>query len=249
MARILMPLPHRDFDPTESAVPWRILTNAGHSIIFATPEGVPASADPVMVTGKGLGLMAPLLMADANGRSAYAAMAQCPAFLKPIRYADILEINFDALLLPGGHAPGMKEYLDSPVLQAYVAEFFASNKPIAAICHGVLLAARSRNAAGFSVLQGRKTTALTKLLELTGWLLTCLWMGNYYRTYPQTLQAEVEALLADSKDFIPGPLALKRDSAANLQPGFCVRDENFLSARWPGDSHRFATEFAEMLSE
>jgi protease I len=92
------------------------------------------------------------------------------------------------------------------------------------------------------------TTALTNVLELTGWLLTCLWMGNYYRTYTQTLQGEVEALLADPKDFIPGPFALKRDSADNLQLGFFVQDGNYLSARWPGDSHRFATEFACMLS-
>ena len=249
MTRILMPLPCSDFDPTESAVPWSILTNLGHTVIFATPEGVPASADPVMVTGKGLGLMAPLLMADANGLNAYAKMVQCPAFIKPIGYADITEKSFDALLLPGGHAPGMKVYLESPVLQARVAEFFASKKPIAAICHGVLLAARSRNAAGVSVLRGRKTTGLTHMLELSGWALTCLWMGNYYRTYPQTLQAEVQGVLADGRDFLPGPLALKRDRSDNLQPGFCVRDENFLSARWPGDSHRFATEFAEMLSE
>jgi protease I len=73
-------------------------------------------------------------------------------------------------------------------------------------------------------------------------------MGNYYRTYPQTLQAEVQGVLADGRDFLPGPLALKRDRSDNLQPGFCVRDENYLSARWPGDSHRFATEFAHMLS-
>jgi len=28
-----------------------------------------------------------------------------------------------------------------------------------------------------------------------------------------------------------------------------VRDGNYLSARWPGDAHRFAGEFAAMLSE
>jgi protease I len=66
MATILMPLPKRDFDPTETGVPWRMLTGLGHSIVFATPDGEPAAADPRMVTGEGLGLLAPVLKANRN---------------------------------------------------------------------------------------------------------------------------------------------------------------------------------------
>jgi putative intracellular protease/amidase len=52
--------------------------------------------------------------------------------------------GFDGLLLPGGHrARGMREYLESNVLQRLVAQFFEACLPVAAICHGVLLAARS----------------------------------------------------------------------------------------------------------
>ncbi|MGB1276773.1 MAG: type 1 glutamine amidotransferase domain-containing protein, partial [Nannocystaceae bacterium] len=49
---ILLPLPARDFDPTEAAVAWRLLVDAGHDIVFATPAGRPAKADPRMLTGK-----------------------------------------------------------------------------------------------------------------------------------------------------------------------------------------------------
>jgi protease I len=248
MAKILIPIPSTDFDPTESAVPWQALTAAGHTISFATPDGLPGAADPIMVTGKGLGPLAALLMNDANGRQAYARMAQSAEFLAPLRYSDVRSADFDALLLPGGHAPGMRPYLESATLQKQVAEFFAANKPIAAICHGVLLAARSPNAAGRSVLYGRKTTALTKTLELSAWALTALWMGRYYRTYAQTLQDEVQSMLANPKDFIPGTPALRRDGPDNFTPGFTVRDGNYLSARWPGDAHRFAAEFVNMLA-
>nr|WP_295770491.1 type 1 glutamine amidotransferase domain-containing protein [Rhodoferax sp.] len=248
MATILIPLPSTDFDPTESAVPWRVLTMAGHAVRFATPNGVPGAADPIMLTGKGLGLLAPLLMADANGRAAYAAMQASAEFQKPLRYSGLQSTEFDALLLPGGHAPGMKTYLESPALQNLVVEFFASDKPVAAICHGVLLAARSGSANGQSVLHGRKTTALTKTLELSGWALTCAWMGSYYRTYPQLLQDEVLGVLASPDDFVPGPMATTRDSPGNLAPGFVVQDRNYLSARWPGDAHRFANVFATMLA-
>ena len=54
MARVLIPLPARDFDPSEAAVSWRVLIDAGHTIGFATPDGRPAAAADMMLTGRGL---------------------------------------------------------------------------------------------------------------------------------------------------------------------------------------------------
>lgn len=248
MAKILVPIPCTDFDPTEAAVPWLSLKTAGHTVVFATPDGSVGRCDPIMFTGKGLGLLAPLLMADRQGRDAYAAMCSSAEFQQPRRFDAIQTSDFQALLLPGGHAPGMKTYLESETLQNHVVRFFSNDKPVAAICHGVLLAARSQVPGGRSVLYGRKTTALTKTLELTGWALTCCWMGNYYRTYPQVLQDEVQSVLAAKADFIHGPIAIRRDTPQDLSPGFVVKDGNYLSARWPGDAHRFAAEFVRMLA-
>ncbi|MBW8873911.1 MAG: DJ-1/PfpI family protein [Acidobacteria bacterium] len=242
MATILMPIPNSDFDPTETAVPWKILRGRGHTVVFATPNGRPGRADPRMVTGEGLAILAPFLRADANARRAYQEMEQSPEFKNPIPYGEIPAETFDAILLPGGHAPGTREYLESTLLQAKVAEMAQQNKPIGAICHGVLVAARA------SVLSGKKTTALTKPLELIAWRLTRIWLGNYYRTYPQTtVEDEVKQYLASSQDFVRGPLAITRDSPTNLAAGFTVLDGRFLSARWPGDAHRFGTEFAELV--
>jgi protease I len=217
--------------------------------VFATPEGQPGEADPQLVTGEGLGVLAPLLRADAAGRAAYAELTQAAEFRRPISYGEIVVTNFDALALPGGHARGMRPYLESTRLQAVVAEFFERGAPVAAICHGVLLAARSRHSAGKSVLYGRKTTALTKTMELTAWTLTRLYLGDYYRTYPVTVEDEVRATLARASDFIAGPMPIRRDSPDRPNIGFTVRDGNYLSARWPGDAHRFGGEFAAMLLE
>jgi len=248
MAIVLMPLPRRDFDPTESGVPWATLREAGHRVVFATPDARPAAADPRMLTGQGLGPWAAMLRADARGRAAHEAMAASPEFRQPIAWSAIDAGTFDALLLPGGHAPGMREYLESRMLQQVVADAFARERPVGAICHGVVLAARSRGAGGRSVLQGRRTTALTAQMELTAWALTGLWLGRYYRTYPQTVQAEVTAALSRPGDFDAGPPSLLRDDPQHLARGFTVRDGRYLSARWPGDAHRFAGEFASMLS-
>jgi putative intracellular protease/amidase len=45
MARVLFLLPALDFDPSEAAVSWQVLVNAGHVVCFATPDGRPAVAD------------------------------------------------------------------------------------------------------------------------------------------------------------------------------------------------------------
>lgn len=42
-------------------------------------------------------------------------------------------------------------------------------------------------------------------------------------------------------------VGLRRDSPALLGTGFTVRDGNYGSARWPGDAHRFAADFAVLL--
>jgi protease I len=174
-------------------------------------------------------------------------MSECEEFRHPIRYGDIRPEKLDGLILPGGHAKGMRELLEASQLQSIVAGFFARNQPAGAICHGVLLAARSRGMDGRSVLYGKRTTALTKLMELTAWALTCLYLGDYYRTYPTTVEDEVRAALAAPEHFVRGPISVVRDSPSNLAAGFTVRDGNYLSARWPGDAHRFANEFALML--
>ena len=148
MATVLVPLPRLDFDPTEAGVPWRVLTEAGHTCVFATPDAKPAQADPRMLKGSDLGLLAPMLRAQGNAVADHDRMARSNAYRAPIAWADIADglaaNRFDAMLLPGGHAPGMREYLESPLLQSAVATFFERDLPVAAICHGTVLAARSR---------------------------------------------------------------------------------------------------------
>jgi hypothetical protein len=53
--RVLLALPDRDFDVTEVAVPWWILREAGHDIVFATERaGFPPQARPPAAAGVAL---------------------------------------------------------------------------------------------------------------------------------------------------------------------------------------------------
>lgn len=229
-------------DPSELAIPWQVLTAHGHQVIFATPDGKQGGADPRMLTGAGLSVLKPVLRADRRARDAYAAMAATPAFTRPLAYAE-MNVDYDALILPGGHDKPIRAYLESEAVQAVTRSFFAANKPVGAICHGVLVAGRA------GVLKGRRTTSLTNALELAAYRMTKLWLGDYYRTYTMTTEDEVRSFLAQPSDYDAGPSALLRDSPDALHRGFIVRDGNYVSARWPGDAHRFANELTQMLED
>jgi protease I len=248
--RVLIPLPDYGFDPSEAAVPFSRLRRQGYTIVFATPAGRPAQADQRMLTGQDLPrLFKASLMATAEAVEKYREMERAPEFTQPIRYQDIDALEFDALLLPGGHDKGMRPYLEDAGLQSCVAAFFRVQKPVGAICHGTLLVARSRQGER-SVLFGRKTTGLTRRQELIAWRLTRATLGDYYRTYDVPMADELVSLLRFAADYDPGPgfpIPLRRDSEQRLSDGFTVVDDNYLSARWPGDAHRFADEFCKLL--
>ncbi len=244
-----MPLPRRDFDPTEVAVPLRELRAAGFEVVFATPDGRAAEADGRMLTGRGLGPWCGLLRAAPAAVAAYGEMAASMEFRAPLAWEAVRVEDFAGVVLGGGHAPGMREYLESALLQSRVAEFFSAGLAVGAICHGVVLAARSLGADGRSVLHCRRTTALLRTQELSAWAMTGLWLGRYYRTYPETVESEVRRALARPEDFLAGPLPLLRDDAEHLARGFVVRDGRYVSARWPGDAHAFAREFVGVMRE
>ena len=244
MKRILMPLPDRDFDPTESAVPWRALVAAGHEVVFATERGAVAACDPLLITGVVLGQLG----ADRDARAAYAQMIASPAFRAPHPWDHVDVADFDGLLLPGGHAAGMRPFLESTSLQQQVARFAALDRPLAAICHGVLVPARARDADGRSVLHARRTTCLPKYMEALAYGLTFWRRGRYYRTYPTYVEDEVRASLAAPGQFVRGPLTLgPKGTATNDRAAFVCEDGNYLSARWPGDAHLLARRLLAKL--
>jgi putative intracellular protease/amidase len=242
MARVLFPLPDKDFDVTEVAVPWRLLTDAGHTVVFATEQGAVPACDPLLLTGVLFGQLG----AEPEPITFYRQMEQDPGFLAPLPWADVEPEDFGALLLGGGHAPGMRQYLGSEVLHDLVARFWALERPVAAICHGVLVLARCRDTAtGEPLLAGTRTTCLPAYMELLAWGITAWKLGSYYRTYPETVQAEVEATGAQ---FERGPITLFTRGTADSDAGtFLVRDGRYVSGRWPGDSYALARDLIERL--
>jgi len=227
-------------------VPWRVLRDAGHDVVFATEQaGTVPAADPRLLTGVIFGQLG----AEPAARDDYAELTRAPEFTATQAWAGSDVTAFDGLLLPGGHAPGMRQYLGSPVLQTQVARFWATGKPVGAICHGVLVLARTRGADGRSVLASRRTTCLPKYMERVAYLTTAWRLGRYYRTYPAYVEDEVKGALADpGGQFARGPVTLSaKGTATDDGPAFVVQDGNYLSARWPGDAYLFGRRFCDLL--
>ncbi len=280
---VLIPLPQADFDPTHVVVCWEVLRAAGFRVEFATVDGKPSAADPHMLEGEGLDLwgglplvrqfklLGLLLRAERRVRRGYQQLLDDPAFLKPQRFSQLKVARFSGLVLSAGHrAQATQPFLENALLHGFIGEFFATGRPVAAIAHGVLLAARSKTGEGRSVLHGRKTTALPWGMERDAWNLTRflgrVWEPGYFRTYAELpgepegyrgVQAEVTRALAKPTDFLDvtadvpdyfrKAIGLYRDSPDDARPAWVVCDGNYISARWAGDAHTFAKMFAERL--
>ncbi len=241
MARVWVPLPDHDFDVTEVAVPWRMLTDAGHEVVFATEQGGAApAADPLLLTGVIFGQLG----AESEPKAFYAQLTEAPAYRSPVAWGSLEPDAYDAMLLPGGHAPGMRQLLGSEALAEKVAAFWRLERPVAAICHGVLLLARA------GVLGEVRTTCLPKYMERLAYFSTFWKLGRYYRTYPQYVQDEVRATLADPRaQFERGPIHLSaRGTADDDKHAFVVEDGRYVSGRWPGDAYLLGRKLLERLT-
>lgn len=235
--KICIPLPDRDFDLTEVAIPWTHFMERGYSVTFSTPQGTAGATDQLLIEGVIFGKLG----AKPEAIQAYRKLERDPCFLTPLPYESIDVSQFDGLMLPGGHAKGMRPYLEDEILQCKVLDFFQMNKIVGAICHGPIVLARTIDpSTGNSVIHQKRITALPKTLERIAYLLTFWKHGTYYRTYPEYVQDELISQLQNKRQFTSGPSLLKP---------FIVEDGNLISARWPLDAHLFAQTLIRKLEQ
>ena len=239
MARILIALADRDFDTTEVVQPWRVLTEAGHEVVFSTESGHQAACDPLLLTGVLFGQLG----AKPDSVALYHKLEHTKSFCEPSEWSKLRATDFDALILPGGHAPGMRQYLESSTLQTLVRSFYEQDKPIGAICHGPLVLARTKTERGESVIAGRTLTCLPFWMEALAYGISAWKLGKYYRTYDAYVQREIEEAVGSQGTFLRGPLSNRYNRP------FVVSDQNLITARWPGDAVAFAHRLRERVEE
>lgn len=125
----------------ELAVPTEYLADHDYRIVLATPSGEK-----------------PLMDASSNDKKFFnnddAARAKAVQFVDNLPVISLKEAgkhldNYQALFVPGGHAP-MTDLMQDPQLGAALRDFHVKNKPTAFICHGPIAAlAALPNAAAY----------------------------------------------------------------------------------------------------
>jgi putative intracellular protease/amidase len=136
----------------EFANPYKILTDAGHSVVVATPGGTTPNVDmmslrPSMAGGEQGALDLEAIIRDAE------------VMRRPLQLSDVRLEDYDAVYLPGGHGPMADLAFDADVGRLLTAQLESGN-PLFIVCHAPasLLATRIH---GVSPFQGWNVTGFT----------------------------------------------------------------------------------------
>ncbi|MFJ7949266.1 type 1 glutamine amidotransferase domain-containing protein [Streptomyces sp. NPDC096354] len=136
----------------EFAAPYKALTEAGHQVVVATPNGVVPTVDMMSLRPEMAGSAQIALDLEAIIRSA-------EVMRRPIHLADARLEDYDAVYLPGGHGP-MEDLCVDADAGRLLTEALAGGKPLAIVCHApaAMLATRIQ---GVSPFAGYRITAFT----------------------------------------------------------------------------------------
>lgn len=136
----------------EFARPYEIVTNAGHEVVVATPNGVTPNVDMMSLRPEMTGGAQASLELEAIIRSA-------EVMRRPLQLSGVRLEDYDAVYLPGGHGPMADLAFDADVGRLLTAQL-ASGKPLFIVCHGPasMLATRIH---GVSPFKGYRVTGFT----------------------------------------------------------------------------------------
>ncbi|MFJ9374685.1 type 1 glutamine amidotransferase domain-containing protein [Streptomyces sp. NPDC101455] len=136
----------------EFAAPYKLITEAGHEVVVATPNGVTPNVDMMSLRPSMAGGEQGALDLEEIIRSA-------EVMRRPLQLSDVRLEDYDAVYLPGGHGPMADLAMDADVGRILTAQL-ASGKPLAIVCHGpsAILATRIH---GESPFKGYRMTCFT----------------------------------------------------------------------------------------
>lgn len=152
----------------ELATPYYALADAGVAVTLASIRGGEIPLDPRSVpagAGSGEGEeRAEDQDVPASARRFLADEGAMRLARTTARLDQIAGLDFDAVLLPGGHGT-MWDFPTDARLADLVSGFFRDGKVVAAVCHGPagLVAARAPN--GRPLVEGRRVSAFTNTEE------------------------------------------------------------------------------------
>jgi putative intracellular protease/amidase len=147
----------------EVAASHRVLTEAGAEVTIATPGGVRPTVDPLSLDQRG-----GVTPDDAQRFRTYLD-GIAGQVNHPLRLAETQAGDYDAIYLPGGHAP-MADLAQDTDLGRLLNEADQQGKVVAALCHGVAALLSATRPDGTFTFAGRTLTSFTDEEERQGGL-------------------------------------------------------------------------------
>jgi putative intracellular protease/amidase len=139
----------------EFAAPYYVMADKGVNVSIASPKGGQPPIDPKSE--------APDAQTEATKRYfADAALKEKVAHTKKL--SEVNASDFDAVFYPGGHGPLWDLYGDKDSI-ALIQNFWASGKPVAAVCHAPSALLNVKDERGDSLVKGKKVTGFTNSEE------------------------------------------------------------------------------------
>ena len=201
----------------EFAAPYYILKDAGAEITLASPKGGQPPIDPSSAKPENQTESTRRYDEDQN-------LQQLLAGTKVL--SEVKAGDFDAIFYPGGHGPLWDLTNDASSI-SLIEKFWASKKPVAAVCHApsVLLNAKDEN--GDALLKGKNVTGFTNTEEEA-----------------VQLTDVVPFLLEDELKNKGGHYSKKEDWAS-----YVVKDGMLITGQNPASSGEAAKQLLEILKK
>ena len=201
----------------EFAAPYYILKDAGAEITLASPKGGQPPIDPSSAKPENQTESTERYDDDQN-------LQQLLAGTQVL--SEVKADDFDAIFYPGGHGPLWDLTNDASSI-SLIEKFWASKKPVAAVCHApsVLLNAKDEN--GDALLKGKNVTGFTNTEEEA-----------------VQLTDVVPFLLEDELKNKGGHYSKKEDWAS-----YVVKDGMLITGQNPASSGEAAKQLLEILKK
>lgn len=224
--------------------PVKRFLDAGHQVTFATPSGVAptvdrGSLDPMYFGGDANALKTHQDLLD---RLALTRPAQSPV-LSLARVEQMGYGQFDAVYVPGGHAP-MQDLLSDPALGRLLADFHRRGKTTALVCHGpiALLSTLPANPAFVAALEAGTAPAAPSDWIYAGYRLTVIsnqeeerakgaLQGGQMKFYPQTALEAAGARFAGNATPWSANVVIDRELITGQNPASALAVADAVLAR------------------
>ena len=135
----------------ELAAPYYVLQAAGAELTLASPRGGQPPLDPKSDASEFETEDTQRFKADSAARAQLA---------NTLKLSEVRAQDYDAIFYPGGHGP-LWDLVSDPHSIRLIEDFWAAEKPVAAVCHGPVVLINAKDAAGDYIVKGREVTAFS----------------------------------------------------------------------------------------